>query len=161
MRPLSLLLASLALAACATDPSPTDPERPRMTRELLEDALRAIDPEAAGRPGAIEFTYNGIGMACISDIEHGRMRLVAPVRAASDLTPIQIGAILQANYHSALDARYGLSQGVLYAAFIHPLGPLTPEEIVSAVRQVSNLVLTFGSTYSSGELQYQEQGQAL
>ena len=161
MRPLSLLLAALAVTACATDASPADPERPRMTRELPEDALRAIDPEAAGSPGAIELTYNGIEMAWISDTTYDRMRLVAPVRGASDLTPNQIGAILQANYHSALDARYGLSQGVLYAAFIHPLGPLTPEEIVSAVRQVSNLVLTFGSTYSSGELQYQEQGQAL
>lgn len=132
-----------------------------MTQPLLEEALRAIDPEATGRPGAIEFSYNGIQMACISDTTYGRMRLVAPVRGAAELTPKQIAAILEANYHSALDARYGLSQGILYAAFIHPLGPLSPEEVLSAVRQVSNLVHTFGTTYSSGELVYQEQGEAL
>jgi hypothetical protein len=155
----ALLVTAFATLACASDP--VEPERPRMTRADLEEALRAIDPEASGRPGAIELTYNGVKMACISDTTFGRMRLVAPIGGAAELTPTQVGAILEANYHSALDARYALSQGILYAAFIHPLGPLTPEEILSAVRQVSNLVLTFGSSYSSGELQYEKQGQAL
>ncbi len=154
-----LLASSLLLACSTTQPAGVDP--PPMTRERLEAALRAIDPEASGRPGAIEFRFGGVDIACISDTTYDRMRFVAPVKAASELTPRQIRAILEANYHSALDARYALSQGVLYAAFLHPLSPLTPEEIASGVRQVANLVRTFGTLYSSGELQFQEPGQAL
>ena len=41
---------------------------------------------------------------------------------------------------------------MLYAAFIHPLGPLTEAELVSAVRQVSSLASSFGTGYTSGEL---------
>ncbi len=29
-----------------------------------------------------------------------------------------------ANFHTALDARYAISDGVIYAAFIHPLSSL-------------------------------------
>jgi hypothetical protein len=43
---------------------------------------------------------------------------------------------------------------VLFAAFIHPLGALTRAELQSAVQQVTILVQTFGSTYSSGALQF-------
>lgn len=62
--------------------------------------------------------------------------------------------VLEANFHSALDARYATSDGVLYAAFIHPLSPLTEAEVRSAVAQVASLVRSFGTTYSSGELAY-------
>lgn len=62
--------------------------------------------------------------------------------------------VLEANFHSALDARYATSDGVLYAAFIHPLSPLTEAEVRSAVAQVASLVRSFGTTYSSGELVY-------
>ena len=132
-----------------------------MTQERLEAALRELDPEATGGAGAVQFTFGGVEIACISDPTHDRMRFVAPVKAAAELTPAQVSAILQANYHTALDDRYALSQGVVYSAFLHPLSPLTEAQIASAVRQVANLVITFGTIYSSGELQFRESGQAL
>ena len=60
--------------------------------------------------------------------------------------------MLEANFHSALDGRYAISNGMVYAAYIHPLSPLRPEEVRSALRQVAELGKTFGTTYSSGEL---------
>jgi hypothetical protein len=87
------------------------------------------------------------------------MRIISPVVPISALTGEQLAAILNANFHSALDVRYGTSEGILYyAAFIHPLSPLTTVELNSAIRQVSSLVRTFGTTYSSGELRYGDGG---
>ncbi len=45
------------------------------------------------------------------------------------------------------------------AAYIHPLSPLRPEEVYSALRQVAELVKTFGTTYSSGELVFRAPSQ--
>jgi len=39
-----------------------------------------------------------------------------------------------------------------FAAFIHPLSPLTAEQVVSAIRQVASARATFGDSYSSGGL---------
>ena len=61
---------------------------------------------------------------------------------------------MAANFHTALDGRYATSEGVLYAAFIHPLSPLTEEELASALRQVAALARNFGTTYSSDALLY-------
>ena len=82
------------------------------------------------------------------------MRLIATISPVSELTGEQVARILEANFHSALDARYATSRGYLYAAFIHPLSPLSDAELRSAVAQVANLARTFGTTYSSGELLY-------
>ena len=82
------------------------------------------------------------------------MRIVTPIIAVEELTPEQVARILEANFHTALDARYATSQGILYAAFIHPLEPLQEAQLASAVRQVANLARTFGSEYTSGELRY-------
>ncbi len=62
--------------------------------------------------------------------------------------------MLDTNFHSALDARYVTSNGLVYAAYIHPLSPLRREEILSVLRQVAELVKTFGTPYSSGELSF-------
>jgi hypothetical protein len=82
------------------------------------------------------------------------MRLITPVRRISELSPEQVPRVLEANFHTTLDARYATSEDILYAAYIHPLSFLSEVELRSAVRQVSNLALSFGSTYSSGELVY-------
>ena len=105
-------------------------------------------------PGLLEFTHDGVKMTCISDIEYSRMRIVTPIIRVEELTPEQVAHILEANFHTALDARYATSQGVLYATFIHPLAPLTEAELASAVRQVATLARTFGSSYTSGALSY-------
>ncbi|MEE8126039.1 MAG: hypothetical protein V3T42_09525, partial [Nitrospirales bacterium] len=50
------------------------------------------------------------------------------------------------------DARYAVSQGILYSAFIHPLSTLDEGMLKSAMDQVANLALSFGSEYTSGSL---------
>ncbi len=161
MRVVALIAIACVLLHCASDTATRAAESSGMSQEALAGLIHAIDPEATGPPGGLEFTHDRVKMVCVSDATHGRMRIIAPVRAVSDLSGSQVAAVLEANYHSALDARYGTSQGIVYAAFIHPLAPLSPEEVWSAVHQVANLVHTFGSTYSSGELIFNEQGRSL
>ena len=80
------------------------------------------------------------------------MRLVSPILPEDKLSPEHRTAVLRANFHTALDARYAVGNGVLFATFIHPLSSLTDRDLKSAIRQVSSLVRNFGTTYSSGEL---------
>ncbi len=107
-----------------------------------------------GGAGFLEFNYGGVNMMVISDVTHDRMRIVTPVAKYEELTRTQIDKIMQANFHSALDARYAVSGGVLFSAYIHPLSPLTREMIESAIVQVANLARSFGTEYSSGIMQF-------
>ncbi len=123
-----------------------------MTLDELEQVIEAIADEVGGGGGMWQFSVNGVSMACFTDMNYDRMRVVAPIIDTDDFTPEQKDAALEANFHSALDARYGVSNGVVYAAYIHPLSPLTAREMSAAVAQVASLVETFGSTFSGGHL---------
>lgn len=160
MRIVTAGVALLALCCMFAEAGSAEPAE-GMSQDGLADVIRSIDSNATGSGRVLEFSFGQVRMASVSDGVHGRMRIVAPVGPLAELTPAQVVAILDANYHTTLDARYGSSEGVLYAAFIHPLAPLTVEQVRSAVRQVASLVKTFGTTFSSGELSYGNQGQAL
>lgn len=125
-----------------------------MTLEELESTFEAEGEELDGGEGAWEFDYDGVRMACLTDLHFDRMRLIAPILHVSDLEDDQRDAMLEANFHTALDARYAFSGGVVYAAYIHPLSPLTLEELRAAMSQVASLVRSFGTSYSSGMLMF-------
>ena len=98
--------------------------------------------------------YKGLLMV-ITDENANRMRIMMPIQPfdpekAEDLQTALIA--LHANYDRALDARYAISDGFLWSAFIHPLGSLTEEDLDSALRQVQTLRKNTGTTYSSGAL---------
>ena len=153
--PVAGLAAILvALAGCVSPPPP-------MTADALDAAILELGANVDGPPGGLRFEYAGVSVACFSSVPHDRMRLVAPILRVDQLTPDQVGAMLVANYHSALDARYAVSDGVVYAAFLHPLGSLSESQLLSALDQVTALVHTFGTAYSSGALVYGPAGEEL
>ncbi len=146
---LCLALAGV-VSACAGSSGST------MTRERMERLIAGASRDFQGSPGAVQFRHQGVGMACISDVSHDRMRIVAPVTSRAEVGRRELDRMLVANYHSSLDARYAVSEGVVYAAFLHPLSSLTDAQLLSALRQVASLARTFGSTYSSGQLLFGE-----
>ena len=148
----SIAIVMLLTLACAT------PADTPMTRERLEALILASAQDIAGRAGALEFSYDGVSMACISDVSHDRMRIIAPIAAVGGLSARTLEVLLVANYHTSLDARYAISEGTVYAAYLHPLSDLTEAQLASALRQVSSLAKTFGSTFSSGELSFGSPG---
>lgn len=95
------------------------------------------------------FAFTNIAMLCLYDEAANRMRIVAPVNhAATDLTRDQAQTMLQANFDTALDARYALSNGVIWAVYLHPLDSLTERDLYAGIQQTAELVRTFGTTYS-------------
>ncbi|MCH8172066.1 MAG: hypothetical protein IIA70_02015 [Proteobacteria bacterium] len=125
-----------------------------MTVERLEAIIRIFDPEAERNLNSFSFKMPvqdmELNIQVITDPAAGRMRIVIPIVMETSLGPERIKRIMQANFDSALDARYALAQGVLWATFIHPLSSLSDEEFLSGLSQTLNLAATYGSTYSSG-----------
>jgi hypothetical protein len=80
------------------------------------------------------------------------MRAITPVRKQEDVPPEELTRLMQANFDSALDARYALAKGVLWSAFIHPLKPLEKDQLISGIGQVVNLAQSYGTLYSGGAL---------
>ncbi len=125
-----------------------------MNQDTMEKVVKDISENAEGEKGLVEFEFNDVKMYLISDVAHDRMRIISTITEYKDVTKEQLDAMMVSNFHTSLDARYGVSHGILYSAYIHPLSSLTEEQIKSAVTQVANLALSFGSEYSSGLLRY-------
>jgi len=126
-----------------------------MNGEMLERIIRSAAGEETRVDGpVIAFVIHDIPLFCIYDESHDRMRIISPIRDYSEVTEEQKDRIMESNFHNALDARYASSDGVLYAAYIHPLSPLREQDILAAIYQVLSLNLSFGSEYSSGLLNF-------
>ncbi len=123
-----------------------------MNVSKLEQIIHQSATQVKGGDNYWEFTVSGVRMACVADPGHDRMRIIAPIVRVSELKADQKDKMLEANFHSTIDARYAISNGVVYAAYIHPLSPLQDSEVESGLKQVMELVRTFGTTYSSGQL---------
>ena len=126
----------------------------QMTEERVQGFIRENSEVINEEQGYMYFKYQGMKMVLLSDIKHNRMRIISPITAYSKLAPKIKDNLMQSNFHKALDARYAVSEDTLYSCFIHPLSSLTKEDLESALKQVSNLTLSFGKTYSSGQLDF-------
>ncbi len=96
------------------------------------------------------FHVEGLETAVVYDVGADRMRIIMPIGDADEIDKENLLRMMQANFDSALDARYAIAQGSLWGVFIHPLGSLTSEEFLVGLGQTANVVLSYGSTYSSG-----------
>ena len=136
------------------------PRQIMTSQEMIEILIAAAD-ESKTLSHMVLLVFRGIELRCIYDEKHDRMRIIAPVAARGDITGDQFEKAMNANFHTALDARYALNKGILYAAFIHPLSPLTKGQLESAFYQTATLAATFGKEYTSGFLTFQGGGKPL
>ena len=97
---------------------------PPMTLARLFEIAKALDPDAIARPNGIELTIEDVPVAIVADPIANRMRAMVPIRLAEDLTAEELQRVLQANFDTALDARYAIANGRLWGVFIHPLAQL-------------------------------------
>ena len=123
-----------------------------MNNQRMEEILRTVADSITGEAGRWEFHYGGIVILGLTDERHDRMRLISPVRHVDEATPAEIFACMEANFHSALDVKYALSDDLIWVVFIHPLSPLRESQLLSALDQVRSAALTYGSTYTSTDL---------
>lgn len=150
---IQLLLSGNTAIAQADTAGHSGMTQDELVRIIWEEASH---PEGSG--STVQFVYEEIAMALLSDGEYDRMRIIAPIIKKEDMTGNQLNAVLDANFHTALDARYATTNGILYAVFIHPLSSLNREQVLSALHQVAALVHNFGTSYSSGEILYTQPG---
>lgn len=155
---MARLLLTLALVLCGTfslaqqdeTPAPDPLTEPPMTLERLANIILNIDEEAQLRGSAIEFTIQDIPVIVVADPRADRMRAMVPIRSSDGLDPEELMRLMQANFDSALDARYAVARGRLWGVFIHPLSPLEQDQFLSALAQTVNVARTYGQTYSGG-----------
>lgn len=121
-----------------------------MTLARLDAIIRRVDEAAERQDNVWQLKVEGISVSIITDTNADRMRIVTGVIEVDKLQPATLMRLLQANFDTALDARYAIAQDILWGTFIHPLSALDDEEFLSGLGQTVNLVLTFGTTFSSG-----------
>ena len=138
------LLVAIALSA--------QDSREEMTPRRLGKILTKEVGKMEGEEGAWQFVYAGHPVLVITDETANRMRIFSPIVEEKDLEFVHYQKMLEANFHSALDAKYCLYEGYVVSVFTHPLRELTSEQLVDAARQVVILADTFGTTYQSTDL---------
>ena len=125
-----------------------------MTLERLDHLLREVDDDAERSEGTWKITFGTVLMMVVTDEGADRLRIMAPIAEANVLNPALMMRMLQANYDSALDARYAVARGLVWSTFIHPLASLDDMAVISAIYQVATAAESFGTTFSSGVFQY-------
>ena len=125
-----------------------------MNNDKLNSIFHSLSDNVQGQNGHWKFIINELMFICLTDQLHNRMRIISPIVKMVEVTDEQLSKCMEANFHSTLDVRYAISDGVLWAAFIHPLQELTDEQVNSAIRQVYSSVRSFGTSYSSGTLSF-------
>lgn len=99
-----------------------------------------------------QFMLNEAVLICVFDENANRMRIISPVVKLEEIGEDEILNALVANFHSALDVKYALSDEIIWSVYTHPLKELSEPQVVDAIQQVYAAALTFGSSYSSTNL---------
>jgi len=146
---LLLLTQGIAWADTAKDKESTVQT---MNNQRLQGLIESVADDVEGNPGFWQFDMSGFKTSVITDEDADRMRIIIPVASVEGMDSDRLYRIMQANFDSALDARYSIAKGVLWSAFIHPLSMLTDHQFIDALAQTVNLAATYGTTYSSGAL---------
>ena len=138
------ITAVLLLLSCTILAQDMTPEKMRLI--LAQEAI-VMEEEGS----IVQYDYGDIPIMLIYDVDANRMRLISPVIEAAKLTESDLELLMEANFDRALDAKYAISNGLLWSAYAHPLRELQEEQLKGALRQVRNLVLSYGDTYTSTE----------
>lgn len=152
----AMLLPAALHAQQTTPDAPTDtpsveaPVQGPMTLERLAGIVSAIDPDVVSQGPTLQFNIDDIPVMIVADAAADRMRAMVPIASAEGLSADDLLRMMQANFDTALDARYAVANGRLWGVFIHPLSPLEKDQLISALVQTVNVARSYGQTYSGG-----------
>jgi len=154
-----VLFPAVAQTAASATPEAPAPSRHAhegtMTLERKGDIIKRLDEKVTSpRAGAWQFTVEKRTVIVVTDAKNNRMRIMVPIGPAADVSSDRLKRLMQANFDTALDSRYAIAREILWATFIHPLRALHDQQFIAAIGQTVNLSVTFGTTYSSGLLNF-------
>ncbi|MEM1134175.1 MAG: hypothetical protein AAGH53_14685 [Pseudomonadota bacterium] len=124
------------------------------TLAFMGAIIDQLDPDATRTANGWELTIDNTQLAVVTDPNAGRMRIITPIAMVADLPEGGLLRLMQANFDTALDARYAVAQELVWGTFIHPLTSLTDRDFASGLLQTKTLADTFGTTFTSGALSY-------
>lgn len=142
------LLLFPALSALTIDDAHSQSMNNQKLYQILEGTVDSLE----GRSGAWQFLYGDRLMILLTDEHHNRMRVITPIMTVDEVSDQQMQEALTANFHTALDAKYAISDELVWSVFMHPLSSLSEDQFLDALLQVYRAAVTFGTTYSSSEL---------
>lgn len=154
MQTLRKFILATLVFALVSPISNSDAAQQIMTNERLGEIIKRLDENVKGDSGYWQAAVGERSFIVITDQAADRMRIISPIVKADELDAKLMLRMLQANFDTALDARYSIAKGVLWSVYIHPLGSLTDKQFVTGIGQVINLAKTYGSTFSSGALTF-------
>jgi hypothetical protein len=123
-----------------------------MTHGTLARLLERLLEDMEGSDGFWHGQRNEVTVYVVSDVEHDRMRIMAPIGELRVTDSSFLSILLQANFDRALDAKYALRKKELWSVFMHPLSTIVPDDLGTFVDQVVQLVKNTGTTYASSDL---------
>jgi len=147
------ILGTIAVLFSITAATAQEAEPP-MTLERLSEIIYTLDENAQSNGVAFQITIEDVQVLIITDTHADRMRAMVPIRTTDEMTLPEMRRVMQANFDTALDARYAIARGKLWGAFIHPLSPLKKDEFISGLGQTVNLAKTYGTLYTGGSLTF-------
>lgn len=147
---ITLLVNSFV--ASANEDEQTQPYA--MNNDRMDEIIRRLDDKVQGKKGYWQFKIGTLVATVITDEKADRMRIIIPIIEADKLDKDYLYRLMQANFDSALDARYAIAKEILWSTYLHPLSILDDEQFITAIGQTVNLVSTFGSSYTSGLLSF-------
>ena len=157
IRALTFALMLCPMSLTAQQAVPVEPElqleieaEGPMTLERLAGIVQAIDGDVIAQGPTLQFSIDGIPVIIVADVEADRMRAMVPIASSEGLSQDDLLRMMQANFDTALDARYAVANGRLWGVFIHPLSPLKQDQLISGLVQTINVARTYGQTYSGG-----------
>lgn len=123
-----------------------------MSPDKLQELIIQVSDTLMVNGNSIQFLYRETPLICVYDENANRMRIITPIVETKELEEDQLLNMLVANFHSALDVKYALSDEIIWSVFIHPLKELSDNQVLDAIDQVFSAAATFGTTYSSTNL---------
>lgn len=121
---------------------------------MIDAALKQIKPDVERNGNSWQIALGERSALIITDPAAERMRIMVPIAEAEAVDEATLRRMMQANFDSALDARYAIAQGVIWGTFIHPLTSLTEKDFISGLAQSFKIAENFGTTYSSDVFVY-------
>tara|TARA_R110002072_G_scaffold302779_1_gene488644 strand:+ start:15952 stop:16200 length:249 start_codon:yes stop_codon:yes gene_type:complete len=82
--------------------------------------------------------------------------MISPIIYLKEADELMISECLKANFHTALDVKYAISDDIIWTVFIHPLSKLSKVQVVDALSQLFFSSSTFGDSYSNTNLTFPE-----
>lgn len=118
----------------------------------MERILKGKVESLEGTSGNWQMIYQERLVFILTDESNNRMRIFTPFLEIDSLQAGEADQLLEANFHSALDAKYCFFEGLVMSVYTHPLRELTQAQFQDALLQVVTLADNFRGSFSSTDL---------